>query len=167
MFTQALNMCKEENMKQQRSAMVGKLVRTAVAVSCLMAGGFVQAQTVAGVVKSRLGTVEIVRDGKPLPVVVGTRLQAGDVVKTSQNSGVGLMLKDETRMSLGANSQVALEKFSFDANTYAGNLFINVIKGKFAMVCGLVAKNNPTGVQVKTPTSTAATQGSSFVVEVP
>jgi hypothetical protein len=77
------------------------------------------------------------------------------------------MLKDETRMSLGANSQIALEKFSFDANTYAGSLLVNVNKGTLAMVSGLVAKNNPTAAQVKTPTATAAVRGSSFAVEVP
>jgi hypothetical protein len=160
-------MCKVEIMKYKRSAKVGNLVRAAVAVTCLLTGGFLQAQTVAGVVKKVVGTVEVVRDGKPLPVVLGMRLQAGDAFKTSLNSGMGLMLKDETRMSLGANSQVVLEKFTFDANTYAGSLLVIVNKGTFAMVSGLVAKNNPAEVQVKTPTATASVRSSSFAVEVP
>jgi hypothetical protein len=167
MSAQALNMSKEEIMKQQRSTLVGRLVCTAVAVSCLLAGSLVQAQTVAGVVKKKVGAVEILRDGKPFAVAIGTRLQAGDVIKTSQGSGVGLMLKDETRMSLGANSQASLEKFSFDANTYAGSMLVNVNKGTFAMVSGLVAKNNPTAVQVRTPTAVATISGNSFAVEVP
>ena len=167
MSAQALNMNKEKIMKQQRSPLVGRLVCTAVAVACLLAGSLVQAQTVAGVLKKKVGAVEILRDGKSLPAAIGTRLQAGDVIKTSQNSGVGLMLKDETRMSLGANSQVSLEKFSFDANTYVGSMLVNVSKGTFAMVSGLVAKNNPTAVQVKTPTATAVISGNKFAVEVP
>jgi hypothetical protein len=167
MSGQILNMKNEVIMKQKRSTGVGKRVITAVAASCLLAGGFAHAQTVAGVVKKKVGTVEMVRAGTTLPVTLGTRVQAGDVIKTSQNSGVGLMLKDETRMSLGANSQVALEKFSFDANTYAGSMLVNVSKGTFAMVSGLMAKNNPTAAQVKTPTATAAIRGSSFAVEVP
>jgi hypothetical protein len=167
MFTQALNMRKVETMKQKRWAKVGQLVRAAVALSCLLAGGMGQAQTVVGVVKKMVGAVEIVRNGARLPVAIGTRMQVGDVITTAQNSGVGLMLKDETRMSLGANSQVALEKFSFDANTYAGSLFFNVNKGTFAMVSGLIAKNNPAAAQVKTPTSTAMVRGSTFAVEVP
>ena len=157
----------KEITKQKRQALVGNMVRTGLAMSCLLALGLVQAETVAGVVKKKVGTVEIVRAGVPVPVEIGTRLQAGDVIKTSPNSGVGLMLKDETRMSLGANSQVSLEKFSFDANTYAGSLLVNVNKGTLAMVSGLVAKNNPTAAQVKTPTATAAVRGSSFAVEVP
>jgi hypothetical protein len=160
-------MSTEQIMKQKRSAAVGRLVRTAVAVSCLLTGGLLQAQTVAGVVKKKVGTVEVVRDGNPLPVVIGSRLQAGDVIKTAPNSGVGLMLKDETRMSVGANSQVAIEKFSFDANSYAGSLLVNVTKGTLAMVSGLIAKNSPTAAQVKTPTATANLSASSFAVEVP
>ena len=160
-------MYKENFVKHKGVPMVGKLVRAALAVSCLLAVTVVQAETVAGVVKKKVGAVEIVRDGARLPVEIGTRLQAGDVIKTSQSSGVGVMLKDETRMSLGANSQVALEKFSFDANTYAGSLLINVNKGTFAMISGLLAKNNPTAAQVKTPTATATVRGSSFAVEVP
>ena len=157
----------KEITKQKRQALVGIGMRTALAMSCLLALGSVNAETVAGVVKKKVGTVEIVRAGAPVPVEIGTRVQAGDVIKTSPNSGVGLMLKDETRMSVGANSQIALEKFSFDANTYAGSLLVNVNKGTLAMVSGLVAKNNPTAAQVKTPTATAAIRGSSFAVEVP
>jgi hypothetical protein len=167
MFAQALNMHKVEIAKQKIQAMVGKLVPAALAVSCLLVVGSVQAETTAGVVKKKVGSVEIIRGGASLPVEIGTRLQVGDVIKTSQNSGVGVMLKDETRMSLGANGQVALEKFSFDANTYAGSLLVNVNKGTFAMISGLVAKNNPTAAQVTTPTSTAMVRGSSFAVEVP
>jgi hypothetical protein len=167
MSTQALNMSKVETMKHKRSTVVDRMLRSAVAVSCLLAAGIIQAETVAGVVKKKVGTVEIVRDGKALPVAIGSRLQAGDVIKTAQNSGVGVMLKDETRMSLGANSQMELEKFSFDANTYAGGLLVKVNKGTFAMVSGLLAKSNPTAAQVKTPTATTTVRGSSFAVEVP
>lgn len=160
-------MSQEAITQQKHRAMVGKLVRTSLAVSCVLLAGLVHAEPVAGVVKKKVGTVEIVRGGAPVAVEIGTRLQAGDVIKTSPNSGVGVMLKDETRMSLGGNSQLTLEKFSFDASTYAGSLLLNVNKGTLAMVSGLLAKNNPTAVKVKTPTATAMVRGSTFAVEVP
>jgi hypothetical protein len=62
---------------------------------------------------------------------------------------------------------MALDRYSFNADTYAGNIFVNVIKGTFAMISGLVVKNNPANSQIKTPTSTAGIRGTSFVVEVP
>jgi hypothetical protein len=144
-----------------------KLLLVTLAAGCLLGTAASHAQTVAGVIKKQEGTVEIVRDGKSLPATVGTTVMSGDLLKTTKDSSVALMLKDETRMSLGANSQVALDKFNFDANTYQGNLFVNVLKGTFAMISGLVVKNNPTSTQIKTPTSTAGIRGTSFVVEVP
>lgn len=144
-----------------------KFVLAAVAAACLLGASASHAQTVAGIIKKQQGAVEIVRDGKSIPAEIGTKVMAGDLLKTNKDSSVGLMLKDETRMSIGANSQMALDRFSFDASTYSGNLFINVIKGTFAMISGLVVKNNPTSTQVKTPTSTAGIRGTHFVVEVP
>ncbi len=160
-------MSKEQNIKQTWLAKTHLSAQVAMAVYCLLGSGFVHAEMEAGVVKKLVGAVEIVRGGAPVAVAIGTRVQVGDVVKTSPNGGVGLMLKDESRMSLGANSQMTLEKFSFDANTYAGSLLVNVKKGSFAMVSGLVAKNSPTAAQVKTPTATATVRGSTFAVEVP
>jgi len=143
------------------------LLLAAVAAGCLLFAGASHAQAVAGVVKKKEGTVEIVRNGQATPAEVGTKVQAGDLLKTSKDSSVGLMLKDESRMSLGPNSQVSLDKFGFNANTYSGNIFISVVKGTFAMISGLVVKNNPANSQVKTPTSTAGIRGTTFVVEVP
>jgi hypothetical protein len=144
-----------------------KALLTAVAVLCLATSGIGHAQSIAGVVKKKEGTVQIIRDGKPMPADIGTAVRAGDTVKTEKDSSVGLMLKDESRMSLGPNSQMSLDKFGFNANTYQGNMLVSVLKGTFAMISGLVVKNNPGAALIKTPTSTAGIRGTTFVVEVP
>ncbi len=150
-----------------KNALCGKMALLAIATSCLFMSQASYAQTVAGVVKKKEGTVQLVRGTTTVPVEVGTQVRAGDVLKTSKDSSVGLMLKDESRMSLGANSQVALDRFSFSADTYAGNIFISVLKGTFAMISGLVVKNNPANSTIKTPTSTSGIRGTTLVVEVP
>jgi hypothetical protein len=145
-----------------------KLVLATLATAGLLIAGTCHAEeAVAGVIKKKQGHVEIVRAGKSIAAEVGTTVQAGDVVKTSKDSNVGIMLKDETRMAVGPASQMALDRYTFNANTYEGNIFVNVLKGTFAMISGLVVKNNPNSSQIKTPTSTAGIRGTSFVVEVP
>ena len=144
-----------------------RVLLASLAVLCLVATGASYAQSVAGVVKKKEGTVEIVRNGKSIPVEIGSTVEAGDTVKTSKDSAVGLMLKDSSRMSLGPNSEMSLDKFGFNANTYSGNLLVSVVKGTFAMISGLVVKNNPANSMIKTPTSTAGIRGTTFVVEVP
>lgn len=140
-----------------------------IVLAATLSGGQVfSAETaVAGVIKKNEGTVEIIRDGKTIPAGVGTQVMAGDVLKTSAGSTAGVMLKDETRISVGANSQVGLDKFAFNADTNKGNMLVSIAKGTFAMISGLVVKNNPGAAQVKTPTTTAGVRGTSFVVEVP
>jgi hypothetical protein len=126
-----------------------------------------QTQTVAGVVKKTEGSVEIIRDGKSMPATVGTIVLSGDTLKTAKGANAGVMLKDETRVALGASSQVALDKFAFNAESQEGNLVVNVVKGTFAMISGLLVKHNPDSTQIKTPTTTAGVRGTRFVVEVP
>jgi hypothetical protein len=160
---------KGKTMQTNKQVRSSKLLLATVAASCMLlaSASFAETVAVAGVVKKKEGTVEIVRAGKSIAAEVGTTIEAGDVVKTSKDSSVGIMLKDETRMSVGPASQMALDRYSFNADTYAGNIFVNVIKGTFAMISGLVVKNNPANSQIKTPTSTAGIRGTSFVVEVP
>lgn len=124
------------------------------------------AQTTAGIVKNVSGSALIVRGDRSLPAEPGSKLMAGDVVRTSAESSVGVMLKDETRLSVGSSSQAALEKFSFNADSHKGGMTVNVVKGTLSMISGLLVKANPGEVLVKTPTSTAGIRGTFFVVEV-
>lgn len=126
-----------------------------------------QAQGVAGVVKKSDGSVTILRDGKDIPVEVGTVVMAGDVVRTAASGSAGVMLKDETRMSLGPNSQVSLERYAFNADTHQGNMFVNILKGTMMMISGLIVKTNPDAAKIKTPTGTVGIRGTEFIVDVP
>jgi len=153
------------------NAPVRHLSLSAATAICLslaaLAASPAHAQQAAGIVKKKEGTVEIVRNGQSLPAAVGSQIQPGDVLRTAKDASVGVMLKDESRMSLGPNSQIALEQFSFNRDTYSGNFLVSVLKGTFAMISGLVVKNNPGSASVRTPTSTAGIRGTTFVVEVP
>ena len=133
----------------------------------LMAGSCRAEETVAGIIKKKEGQVEIVRAGKSFAAEVGSTILPGDVLKTAKGSSVGVMLKDETRMAVGPGSQMALDRYAFNAETKEGNILVNVVKGTFSMISGLVVKHNPTNSKIKTPTATAGIRGTSFVVEVP
>lgn len=137
-----------------------------LACACLLSTGAVLAQNVAGVVKKSEGNVLILREGKSIPASVGTKVMAGDVLRTADASSTGVMMKDESRLSLGPNSQVVVDKFGFNADSHAGSLFISVVKGTLTMITGLLVKN-PGAVTVKTPTTTAGVRGTQFVVDVP
>ena len=120
----------------------------------------------AGTVKAVTGTVTVERDGKALPLGVGDKILPQDKLITGKDSHVAVTLRDDTLISTGADSQVALREFAFDAGTHDGSLFVAVLRGVTAMVSGLVAKANPQAMRVTTPTATIGIRGTEFIVEV-
>lgn len=141
----------------------------ALALACLAALPLAPAaaQETAGVVKIARGDVRIQRADQTLAAGVGTTVLAGDVLRTGSESSAGVTLKDDTRVALGANSQVSLDKYAFNANTHEGNLLVSIFKGTLMMISGLLVKSNPAAARLKTPNATIGIRGTEFIVEVP
>ena len=119
----------------------------------------------AGMVKTLKGSAEIERDGKRLPVSVGTELFPKDRISTGSNSSVGVTLKDNTQLSAGANAQLELNKFSFNTTSHAGELDTSVKRGALSVISGKVAKANPDAVRFNTGTVTLGVRGTEFIIE--
>ncbi len=83
------------------------------------------------------------------------------------NSTVGITLKDDTLLSVGPNSSLILEQFSFNTTTQDGNLALRILRGAFSAVSGFIARRNPATLLVYTPTATIGIRGTEFIVEVP
>ena len=51
-----------------------------------------------------VGTASIVREGQAAPAVVGALVHEADVLRTGSDGQLAIMLKDESRLSMGPNS---------------------------------------------------------------
>ena len=120
----------------------------------------------AGIVKAVEGAVTLEREGKTLPVAVGDKVMPKDKLTTAKDSRVAVTLRDDTLISAGPRSQVAVAEFAFDPATQSGSVVVSVLRGVTAMVSGLVAKANAAAMRVTTPTATIGIRGTEFVVEV-
>ena len=129
--------------------------------------GLAQAQIVGqGTVKAISGTPQIARPDQPVVFLqLGDAVNKGDVISTPSNSSVGLLMKDGTRMSLGANSKATLKEFAFDGTTEKGHLWMDLVKGTLRMITGAIAKTNPEQVKITTPTSIVGVRGTDFIVQ--
>ena len=78
-----------------------------------------------------------------------------------------LLLRDGTLITIGANTQVDISRFQFDATAQTGGLTVKVLVGTVRLVTGLLGKLQPDNVKVQTPSSTVAVRGTDFMVEVP
>jgi hypothetical protein len=146
-----------------RSSM--RVGRWSMALAAAMLATLAGAQGI-GQIKVAKGQVSIERNGQTLPGEPGTRLQAADVLKTGADGSVGITMSDNTLLSAGPNSILALETYAFDPTTSEGQLDASLQKGSLAVISGRIAKRSPEAMKVRTPSSVLAVRGTEFVVSV-
>jgi hypothetical protein len=118
----------------------------------------------AGHVKVVKGAVQIERAGQKTPAAVGALVQAGDVVTTGTDGSVGITFLDNSLLSAGPNSVLAIDRFAFDSTTYQGAFESSLQKGTLAVVSGKLAKQSPEAMRVKTPAAVLGVRGTEFLV---
>jgi hypothetical protein len=121
-----------------------------------------------GRVKTVTGVATVTRGkDKPVPLAPGNLLRVSDVIQTGKDSSLGITFIDNSRFSVGPNTNLALSQFDFDKKTHVGHFTTQVNKGSVAVVSGIIAKENKDTMRVRTPVSLLAARGTRFVVEVP
>jgi hypothetical protein len=118
-------------------------------------------------VKTVSGQVSVQRGGAIAPVKVGDPLFEKDVIDTGADGAIGVTFIDNTVMSAGPNSEMALEQYRFDSNNFSGSMLTDMRKGTLNMVSGDIAKSSPTAMKVRTPAAILGVRGTHFAVEVP
>lgn len=120
----------------------------------------------AGTVKTLAGSGTVIRESSVLPVAPGQLVYPGDRIVSARDSYVGIMLYDDTRLTLGPSSELLIREFEFNPSSYAGDLAVAFLKGTVRVVTGLIGKNAPEKVQFSTPSATIGIRGTEFVVDV-
>jgi hypothetical protein len=118
-------------------------------------------------VKTVSGQVSIQRGGSSVPAKVGDLLFEKDTIDTGADGSIGVTFIDNTVMSAGPNSEVALEQYKFDSNNFNGSMLTDMRKGTLSMISGDIAKSSPAAMKVKTPEAILGVRGTHFAVEVP
>jgi hypothetical protein len=141
--------------------------RTAAIVAVAIAGVALTASAAVaqdvGRVKTVKGTVYVEREGRRELALVGTGVREADVVVTGPDGAVGVTLADDTLLSAGPNSVLAIERFVYEANQ-PGSLEAALSKGTLAVVSGRIAKQAPDAMRVKTPAAILGVRGTEFVI---
>ena len=151
------------------NAMLGLLLLSASAVGSAQAvEGLAKAKPAAsvGTIKVVHGEVFILRDGKQLPAAIGSPVQVRDVVHTGPDGSVGLVLRDDTALSLGPSSEVALKTFTFQPNEGLFGALIGMVKGTLVYISGRISKLAPGSVKLETPVGIVAVRGTKLLVKI-
>lgn len=120
-----------------------------------------------GQVKTVAGDAYIVRDGSRAAAGVGDDIYPKDIVATGANGAIGITFSDSTVMSAGPGSEVALEDYDFDSDSFTGTMLADMRRGTLLVVSGDIARSAPGAMKVRMPTATLDVHGSRFVIQAP
>lgn len=119
-----------------------------------------------GKIKTLSGQVMIERGGKAVTPKVGDAVYQTDKIVTGNDGSVGMLFDDDSRISAGPDSVLALDKFAFDPKTSDGNFDVSMKKGTLSVISGKLTAKTPGALKVKTPAAILAVRGTEFSVKV-
>ena len=104
--------------------------------------------------------------GERTAAAVGAPVSRGDSIETGSDGSVGITFRDETRVSVGPNSQIAIDDFVFAPDADQLSFATSVTRGTMLYVSGAIARFAPERVKVSTPEGTVGIRGTTFLVRV-
>ncbi len=123
-----------------------------------------RAETI-GMVKTVSGDAAILRDGQKLATAPVLKLERKDQVVTGADGRLGFTLKDDTTISVGPKTAMALDEFDFQPAADKMGLLASMSRGPILMTTGAIAKLSPEKVGVLTKTGTIGVRGTRFLVQ--
>ena len=144
-------------------------ILTAVLV-CLGTGMFIGPaageETAIGRIKKVSGQVVIERAGKEIPARPGDDIFKKDVLKTGDDGSIGVILSDNSVMSMGEESRLSMTEYEFDPAVSRLSCIVNIFKGTMTYLTGIIGKINPEAVKFHTPTAIIGIRGTHLAINV-
>jgi hypothetical protein len=127
---------------------------------------YAQQLTPAGHVKTVSGTALIVRDGATTPAKPGVPIYATDTLRTGVDGAVGVTLRDDTRVSLGANSEMKVDRYVYAPGEGGLGMVLKFLRGAAVYVSGRMAKLAPDSIRLETPSGIVGVRGTTVAIRV-
>lgn len=143
-----------------------KSITLLLLVFFLFASPLVAMEEPAGSFKNLQGTVNVQRQDSMMPAQTGMKIYARDHIITGADGSAGIILQDNTIFSLGPNSQLALEEYVFSPEQGRFSLLVNMIRGTFIYLSGVIGKLSPDSIKLETPVGTIAIRGTRFAAKI-
>ena len=105
----------------------------------------------------------VIRETKEVTVFLGMKLQEHDKIITDKKSKVQIVFNDDTIITIGKNSEFAIEEYLFEENKEP-SLKFGLIQGAIRTITGKIGKIAPEKFKVKTKTATIGIRGTNFTI---
>ncbi|MBL8669428.1 MAG: FecR domain-containing protein [Alphaproteobacteria bacterium] len=85
-----------------------------------------------------------------------------DLLRTAKETRLEVTFTDESKLTLGDDSELQIDTYVFDPARSEGQQFLGITQGVFRMVTGNVAKLAGSPFRVRTPVATIGVRGTDF-----
>lgn len=143
-----------------------KACRYALVLAGLVATASVHAQNVGEVEFSRGVGFAQSAGQTPRTLGKGLPLKEGDRLTTSEGSSAIIRLQDGTRMTVRPNSDLVVQQFQFKEGAPDNSMVMQLLRGGFRAITGLISKGSPNAAKVQTSTATIGIRGTDFDARV-
>lgn len=120
----------------------------------------------AGHIKTVSGTAVIVRAHGTTPAKPGDAVYATDTLRTAADGAVGVTLRDDTRVSLGPNSELKVDRYVYSPGEGGLGMVLKFVRGVAVYVSGRMAKLAPDSIRLETPSAIVGVRGTTVAIRV-
>lgn len=123
-------------------------------------------ETVIGSLRQVKEPAFILHEGQSLPAQPRQQIRLNDTLRTGAGGALGAILRDDTVLSLGPNSELSLDEFAFAPVEDKLSLVGRLTRGTAAFLTGKIGQMRPEAVRVETPGGIIGVRGTQFLVQV-
>jgi hypothetical protein len=136
-------------------------VRWALCCAVLVGASAGWAQQRAGQVMSVTGSVTATdAQGRQRVLTRGGDIHQGDRIATGEGALVQVRTTDGGYLSVRSATEIAIERFNYDEKESSNSgIVMELIKGGFRSITGLIGRTNPSAYSVRTATATVGIRG--------
>ena len=96
---------------------------------------------------------------EPRVLRVGVDVFADEIVRTAEQSAARIVFEDQTKLEIGALSEVVLDRFVYDPNRSNSEVAVSIAKGIARFTTGVLAHES---YKINTPTATIGVRGTAL-----
>jgi hypothetical protein len=120
----------------------------------------------AGHVKTVSGGATIIRGAVTLAAAPGAAVYATDTLRTGADGAVGITMRDDTRLSLGPNSEVRIDRYVYAPGEGGLGMVLQFMRGVALYVSGRISKLAPDSIRLETPSAIVGVRGTTVAIKV-
>lgn len=119
-----------------------------------------------GRVKTSSGAAFLIRGEQRKAAEIGDPVHRNETLETGPEGSLGVVFRDETRVSLGPDTQLVVAEYLFAPERQEASFITRMTRGTLLFVSGLISKVSPESTKVQTPAGILGVRGTRFLVKL-